>query len=138
MSTRANQQKPFSLRFRLVVLAVLLLTVSLGLVGFALDAAFHKSSEAGLQARMESLVYLVLAATEVTDDGSLEFDQDPGDPRLRQPGSGVYAVVNGETDRWASSSALGVKLPEPVQVQTGERAFLPASDVSGSYYTFRY
>lgn len=138
MSTRANQQKPFSLRFRLVVLAVLLLTVSLGLVGFALDAAFHKSSEAGLQTRMESLVYLVLAATEVTDDGSLEFDQDPGDPRLRQPGSGVYAVVNGERDRWASSSALGVKLPEPVQVQTGERTFLPASDVSGSYYTFRY
>ena len=65
VSTTANQQKPFSLRFRLVVLAVLLLTISLGLVGIALDAAFHRSSEAGLQARMESLVYLVLAATEV-------------------------------------------------------------------------
>lgn len=138
MSITANQQKPFSLRLRLVVLAVLLLTVSLGLVGFALDSAFHKSSEAGLQARMESLVYLVLSATEVTDDGSLEFDQDPGDPRLRQPGSGFYASVSGDSDRWASASALGVSLPEPVQVHTGEREFLPASDESGSFYTFRY
>ena len=58
------------------MLVVLLFTVSLGLVGFALDAAFHKSSEAGLQARMESMVYLVLAATEVNDDGSLGIDDD--------------------------------------------------------------
>ena len=78
MSTTANQQKPISLRLRLVVLAVLLLTISLGLVGIALDAAFHRSSEAGLQARMESLVYLVLAATEVADDGVTGFDDDPG------------------------------------------------------------
>ena len=87
-----------------MVLAVILLTISLGLVGFALDAAFHKSSEAGLRARMESLVYLVLAATEVTDDGALVFDGDPGDPRLGQPGSGIYASVRGERDRWASAS----------------------------------
>ena len=138
MSTTANQQKPFSLRLRLVVLAVLLLTVSLGLVGYALDAAFHRSTEAGLQARMESLVYLVLAATEVGDDGSLEFDQDPGDPRLRQPGSGIYASVSGERDHWASASTLGINLPEPVQVQTGEMEFLAATEGSGAFYTFRY
>ena len=61
MSIRGNQQKTLSLQLRLVVLVILLLSVSLGLVGFALDAAFLKSSEAGLHARMESLVYLVLA-----------------------------------------------------------------------------
>ena len=126
------------MRARLVVLAVLLLTISLGLVGFALDAAFQKSSEAGLQARMESLVYLVLAATEVNDDGSLVFDEDPGDPRLGQPGSGIYARVTGEGDRWASASSLGVSLPEPVLIQTGESDFSPASDETGLYYTFRY
>ena len=138
MSKEANQQKPFSLRFRLVVLAVLLLTVSLGLVGFALDAAFHRSSEAGLKTRMESLVYLVLAATEVSDDGVLLFDEDPGDPRLRQPGSGIYASVSGESDHWTSASSLAVNLPEPVQIQTGETDFIPASDETGSYYTLRY
>lgn len=126
------------MRSRLVILAVLLLTVSLGLVGFALDAAFKKSSEAGLQARMESLVYLVLAATEVGEGGSLVFDEDTGDPRLAQPGSGIYAMVTGEGDRWASASSLGVSLPEPVPVQTGEAEFLEASGETGLYYTLRY
>jgi len=125
------------LRLRLVVLAVLLLTISLGLVGFALDAAFHRSSEAGLRARMESLVYLVLAATEVGDDGSLMFDENPGDPRLDQPGSGVYASVTGDNDHWTSDSSLGISLPDPVPIPTGESDFLPASDETGFFYTYR-
>jgi hypothetical protein len=98
VKNKNQPRKPFSLRLRLVVLAVLLLSVSLGLVGFALDAAFHKSSEAGLQARMESLFYLVLAATEVADSGVMTVDDDPGDPRLRQPGSGFYASVRAESN----------------------------------------
>ena len=61
---------PVSLRLRLIVLAAVVMAISLGLVGLALDNAFHKSSEAGLQARMESLVYLVLAATELDESGS--------------------------------------------------------------------
>jgi len=138
VSKEANQKEPFSLRFRLVVLAVLLLTVSLGLVGFALDAAFHRSSEAGLQARMESLVYLVLAATEVDDAGLIKVDENPGDPRLDQPGSGIYASVSGDGNRWVSASSLGVSLPEPVQIPTGDSEFLPSSVEAGLYYTFRY
>lgn len=137
MKTEASQQRPISLRLRLVVLAVLLLTVSLGLVGFALDAAFHRSSEAGLQARMESLVYLVLAATEVADDGSMTVDDDPGDPRLGQPGSGIYASVHGNMDQWSSPSLLGVTQPELIQIQAGESSFLaPASGID--FYAFNY
>ena len=138
MSKEARAKKPFSLRARLVVMAVILLTISLGLVGFALDAAFQRSSEAGLKARMESLVYLVLAAAEVGDDGSLVIDKDPGDPRLSQPGSGFYASVSGAGENWRSGSSLGVDLPEPVQVHTGEMAFSPASDANGFFYTLRY
>lgn len=121
-----------------MVLAVLLLTISLGLVGYALDASFKKSSEAALQTRMESLVYLVLAATEIDEAGSLVFDEDTGDPRLGQPGSGIYAAVTGESDRWSSASSLGVSLPEPVRVETGVSEFLPASTGTGQYYVLRY
>jgi len=138
VTNEANQQRPFSLRSRLIVMAVILLTISLGLVGFALDAAFQRSSEAGLKARMESLVYLVLAATELGADGSLVIDADPGDPRLRQPGSGIYANVSGDRDHWASASSLGVNLPDPLQIPTGDSEFLPAADDTGFYYTFRY
>jgi len=119
-------------------MAVILLTISLGLVGFALDSAFQRSSEAALKARMESFVYLVLAATEVGDDGSLVIDEDTGDPRLSQPGSGFYASVSGAGEHWQSGSALGVDLPAPVQVGTGENEFLPASEATGFFYTLRY
>jgi two-component system sensor histidine kinase PhoQ len=137
VKNKNQPRKPFSLRLRLVVLAVLLLSVSLGLVGFALDAAFHKSSEAGLQARMESLFYLVLAATEVADSGVMTVDDDPGDPRLRQPGSGFYASVRAESNTWISPSSLGVTLPGSVQIEAGERNFMvPSSD--SEFFTFLY
>ena len=102
------------------MLAVLLLSVSLGLVGLALDRAFHNSNEAALQTRMESLVYLVLAATDVSENGVLTVDDDPGDPRLGQPGSGIYASVSGDTEQWVSPSSLGVSLPELVAAHTGD------------------
>jgi len=119
-------------------MAVILLTISLGLVGFALDSAFQRSSEAGLRARMESLVYLVLAAAEVGNDGSLVIDADPGDPRLSQPGSGFDAGVSGRGVNWLSGSSLGVDLPDPVRVGTGENVFLPATAATGHFYTLRY
>jgi two-component system sensor histidine kinase PhoQ len=106
-------------------------------VGYALDSSFQNSSEVGLQARMESLVYLVLAATELADDGSLVVDDDPGDPRLGQPGSGIYASVQGDRDQWASPSSLGVTLPESVKIQTGESDFTKPSAGLG-FYVFQY
>ena len=45
--------------------------------------------------------------------------------------------MSGDRDRWASASSLGINLPEPVQVQTGETEFSAASDETG-FYTFRY
>jgi len=121
----------------LVVLAVLLLTISLGLVGFALDATFHRSAEAGLQARMESLVYLVLAASDVDENGLLTVKDDPGDPRLGQPGSGIYAHVYGELNEWASPSSLAVALPELLRVPAGESSFMkPAAE--NDFYTYSY
>ena len=137
MSTRGNQPKTLSLRLRLVALVILLLSVSLSLVGFALDAAFNKSSVAGLQTRMESLVYLVLAATDVNDDGTLSVDDDPGDPRLGQPGSGIYAQVHGDLNDWASPSSLTEDLPRVQQAPAGESEFVIPSE-GGEFYTLRY
>ena len=135
MNTR--QQRPLSLRLRLVVLAILLMTVSLGLVGFGLDAAFRKSSEASLQARMESLVYLVLAATDVNDDGSLIIEDDLGDPRLGQPGSGIYAHLHSEFSDWTSPSAVAIGIPEFAGAAPGENEFLLAGSEDG-FYSYRY
>jgi len=132
-----DRQKPISLRLRLVVLAVLLTTISLGLVGVGLNAAFHTSSETSLQARMESLVYLVLAATDVNEDGTLSVENDMGDPRLAQPASGVYAQVRSQLSDWSSPSAVLVVLPEPLSIPAGQSKFSAPVDDS-EFYSFLY
>jgi len=122
---------------RLVALAAIVMVISLGLVGLALDAAFYRSSEAGLEARMEPLVYLILAATEAEDDGSVSVADDPGDPRLSQPGSGIYAYVQGAGDYWSSSSLLGMTLPELATIDPGQSRF-SAPTKALAFYAFRY
>ncbi len=119
------------------MLAVLLLTISLGLVGFALDAAFHRSAEAGLQARMESLVYLVLAASDVDENGLLTVEDDPGDPRLGQPGSGIYAHVYGDLNEWVSPSSIALGLPKLPRIPAGESSFTKPATENG-FYTYGY
>jgi len=127
----------FSLRNRLVGVGTLVLVVALGLVGLALNAANHRGAVSALQARMESYVYLVLAAMEVGADGRLEVEEDFADPRLSQPGSGIYVAVEGRDRRWRSRSALGRSLPAPAPIAVGQTVFEePAA--AGGQYTLRY
>lgn len=137
MSTPAEKRRPLSLRLRLVLLAAAVLAVSLGLVGLALDTAFHKSSEASLQARMESMVYLMLAATEVQDDGTLLKQNELSDPKLGQPGSGAYARVEGLRNQWLSPSAIGITFPKLTSVSAGDTKFaVPTTD--NLWYSLQY
>ena len=132
-----SPRRPFSLRLRLLLFATLILVVALGLVGAALNAAHYRSTVSSLQARMESYVYLVLAATEVDGSGRLIVDADLGDPRLSQPGSGLYVHVHGGEDHWNSPSALGLQLPELPQVLTGRSHFSEPTD-SQAFFLYQY
>lgn len=129
--------RPFSLRFRLILLATLVLLVALGLVGVALSSANYQSAVSSLQARMESYVYLVLAAVEVDENGTLQVQDDLGDPRLSQPGSGIYVHVHGNEMHWDSPSALGLRLPELPTAATGQVLFQPPGDEL-EYFSFQY
>jgi len=134
-------QRPFSLRLRLVLVATLVLIVALALVGIALNAANERSAVSALQDRMESSVYLVLAAADVSDTGRLVMQPDLGDPRLRQPGSGIYVHLHGGVsegvDHWSSPSALGLQLPELPQSSPGQSRFSePSNDLA--FFSFQY
>ena len=127
----------FSLRSRLVLAATLVLVIALGLVGFALNAANTRGAVSSLQARMESYVYLVLAAMEVGEDGQLSVDGEFSDPRLTQPASGVYIRVGGAGGEWSSLSSLGMQWPDLPQAPPGQMSFhepLQAGDV----FTLQY
>jgi two-component system sensor histidine kinase PhoQ len=127
----------FSLRKRLVLVATLVLIIALGLVGFALNAANYRGAVSSLQARMESYVYLVLAAMEVSDSGVLEMDEEFADPRLGQPSSGIYVQVRGRDQQWSSASSLGLQWPRQEQARPGLVAFTEPGEES-EYFTLRY
>jgi two-component system sensor histidine kinase PhoQ len=129
--------RSFSLRNRFIGVGTLVLVVALGLVGMALNAANHRSAVSGLQIRMESYVYLVLAAMDVDADGGLSVEEDFADRRLLQPGSGVYVAVEGRERRWRSPSALGQQLPAPAPVAAGQSVFEEPL-AAGGLYSLRY
>jgi two-component system sensor histidine kinase PhoQ len=113
------------------------LAFALGLVGLAVDAANERVAVAALRDRMETTVYSVLAAMEVDATGAFTVAEDFADPRLLQPGSGLYAEVRGAAERWRSPSALGRQWPEPDTVAAGQAVFAGPPG-TGGHYVYRY
>jgi two-component system sensor histidine kinase PhoQ len=126
-----------TLRKRLAFGATLVLVVALGIVGLALNAANHRGAVSALKGRMDSYVYLVLAAMEVDTEAGFRVDEDFADPRLLQPGSGVYVAVSGSGQQWRSRSALGETLGATAPATAGEQAFEEPSG-GADFYSLRY
>ncbi len=127
----------FSLRNRLLLAGTLVLAIALGAVGLALNAANQRGAVSSLQSRMESYVYLVLAAMEVNENGVMAVDADFTDPRLTQPSSGIYVQVQGRAARWTSPSSLGLQWPEVSPMSAGSTVFTePGSGIH--FYSFIY
>lgn len=132
-----DRSKPFSLSLRLILMATIILIIALAVVGVALSAAQQRATVSALRERMESHVYVVLAASEVSESGQLSIEEDLGDPRLTQPGSGIYAHVHDGDEHWNSPSALGLSLPELPRLAAGETAFRePTPELA--FYLFQY
>ncbi len=129
--------RPFSLRLRLILMAAVVLVIALAAVGVALATAQERTAVSALRERMESYVYLVLAASEVNELGQFDVDADLGDPRLSQPGSGLYAHVHHGDSHWNSPSALGLRLPELADLEAGETRFEEPTPTL-PYFAFRY
>lgn len=103
----------FSLQGRLLLTATVLLVVFLGMTGLALDKAFQSSAESAEMAKLESELYVLLGAAELTQEGSLEMTNELAEPRFSLPESGLVAQIitaNGDIS-WVSTSALGLILP---------------------------
>ena len=126
-----------SLRSRAVLVAIPILAFALGLVGLAVNAANYRGAVSALEDRMESYIYSLLGAMEVDGAGGFEIEDDFADPRLTQPGSGLYVEVQGEDGRWRSPSALGFQLPDLTLANAGEATFLEPESGQG-YFTYQY
>ncbi|HKK14442.1 MAG TPA: ATP-binding protein [Gammaproteobacteria bacterium] len=126
-----------SLQARLVLAASLVLTVFLGVGGFALDRSFHDSAKTSVRQRLQAHVYALLAAADVDSRGMLHMPASLSDERLQRPGSGLYAQVEGAGGAvlWRSASELGKQIPAAGPLVPGRWAFarLPAPQGGGLF-----
>lgn len=127
-----------SIRTRVLVAASLALAGFLGVTGAALDRAFRNSAESAVRDYLQTQVYGLLAAAELTPGNNLNLPPSLPEPRLSRTNSGLFAwVLDEEGDTvWKSPSALGtdtipVPRPEPGEfsfrrgeTQAGQPVFL--------------
>lgn len=126
-----------SLRNRAILAVVPVLVFALGLVGLAVNEANYRGAVSALRDRMESAVYTVLAEMEPDGAGGFTIEESFADPRLQQPGSGLYALVKSQSGQWQSPSALGEPLPDVPSLAAGQTAFREAQ-TQDDYFVFQF
>lgn len=133
------QRRPLSLQARSTVAAGLALAAFLGVTGFALDRAYYDATVAAMRDRLQGYVYAYLAGSDVLRGTKLLPPETLPDPEFNRPGSGLYAIVVGETDslRWESPSALGRELAFDTRLPVGETRFEgPLDNAVGRVFVF--
>ena len=117
---------PASIRARLVVGAAVVLVGFMAIVGLALQRSHEEAVRAAHYTRLQSMVYLLLAAAEIDDKGALVMPVGLAEPGLSTPGSGLYAAIfeSARGVQWRSPSALGQEeLPFQRNAKVGEWQF---------------
>ena len=124
-----------SLNARVTLGAALVLAVFVALSAFALERAFRDSARSARQERLLAQVYLLMAAAEVDPQGKLILASGPSEPRLDQPGSGLYAaIVDGAGEViWRSRSSLSVDTPKGPSLPAGQQRFAQIDSGEGFF-----
>ncbi|MGE4243154.1 ATP-binding protein [Ramlibacter sp.] len=103
----------YSIRARLLLGAALVLVAFVAAAGFAVHRAHEDSVREAYFARLQGTVYLLLARTELDEQGALAMPPELAQPRLSLPASGLYAGIYNanRNELWRSGSSVGVDVP---------------------------
>jgi two-component system sensor histidine kinase PhoQ len=120
------QRRPGSLGTRLLVISALLLVAAFGITIAVLDYIFRSSAEQAIGDQLEAQVFALIGAAEPDDEGELSVPRRLLEPRLRNPGSGLYAeILDGAgLPLWRSPSAVGMDLAAGEVLQAGQRTLV--------------
>jgi len=114
-----------SLVARLLTASVLVLPLFLGLTGYYLNKAFESSLRTSEAEKLKTQIYLLLAATELSDNNILVENNLP-EPRFTQLDSGLYGyiLINNKV-QWKSPSSSLRKTPSfaSSSLTSGESSF---------------
>ncbi len=122
-----------SIRTRILLAASLALAVFLGVTGIALDRAYRSSAESSVRNYLQTQVYGLLAAADLSPNDSLDLPPTLPEPRLSQASSGLYAWVSEPAGGtvWKSPSALGTSIAPQTPPPPGESTFRRGATESG-------
>ena len=130
----------YSIRDRLLLVAALVLLAFLTSAGFAVQRANAESVRAAYFGRLQSTIYLLLAAAELDAGGALVMPPGFAEPRLSLAGSGLYAGIYNvlREEQWQSASTLGQQLPFRRSLQAGQWQSETVDGSGGSYLSVSY
>ncbi|GAC1528920.1 MAG: ATP-binding protein [Ramlibacter sp.] len=120
--------------------AGLMLLAFMAGVGVAVQRAHADSSRSERFARLQSTIYLLLAAAELNSDGALVMPGAFPEPRLSLPGSGLYARITdvARAQAWTSASALGLQPPFQTGVEVGQWRYGQVRGIDRSFLAVTY
>ena len=133
-------RRPLSLAARAALATGLALAGFLGIIGVTLSQAKYQTALSGLHDRLENDVLAYLALIDVGRNGRLLLPYSSPDPSFSRPGSGLYAVAEGEHGfHWESSSAIGRDFSFLAKLPPGETRFVgPIDTRMGRLYYYSY
>ncbi|MEO8225775.1 MAG: two-component sensor histidine kinase, partial [Gammaproteobacteria bacterium] len=116
-----------SLSTRLLVITAVMLVAAFGITILVLDVVFRRSAEEALADQLEIQVSALIGAVEPDDGGNLTIPDRLLEPRLRNPGSGLYAEILDASGLplWRSPSAVGLDLATGSTLNAGQRTLSP-------------
>ena len=122
---RLSRWRPRSLQTRQFLAVSLGLIAFLALAGYALDRAFLSTAENILRGRLRDYALDFVRETEFGRGGDLvpPLDDKLPDPRLKRPGSGLYAQIVLPFVQWESDSTNGPELPKVRMLKPREEVF---------------
>lgn len=129
-----------SIRARLLTGAALVLVAFIAGAGLAVQRAHADGVRTAHFARLQSTIYLLLAAAELDAAGTLVMPAGFPEPRLSLPGSGLYAsILNaGKGEEWRSPSTVGTNPPFQRGAVTGRWAYDTVEGTGGTFLAATY
>ncbi len=114
-----------SIHSRLLLAATLVLAAFLLAVAVALEQGFRAAAEKAEKEKLQSVIYGLLAAAKVDEQGSMVMPDNLPEPRFSRPDSGLYAQVLADEGKifWRSPSMLGRSLTGIRVMSPGEVFF---------------
>jgi two-component system sensor histidine kinase PhoQ len=130
----------YSIRARLLLGVALVLLAFMAGAGLAVQRAHEDSVRTVHFGRLQSTIYLLLAAAELDAGGALVMPPEFAEPRLSLPGSGLYAGIYNvlRADHWQSASTLGLQPPFRRSLQPGQWRNETVDGAGGSFLSVSY